>query len=321
MQTNAPLSAEDQQLLKILFKKSRVEVIILLMVGLILIIPSLILLIVFPSDVWAAKLFFVPLLCGGGYAVYRWKIKSNRLKEQESNVLSGPKHLISGILQDVQLVDHKLLRYQVGGNIIDAYIPLHTSASSSGLIHKRTIRSITASTGQYVTLHLVNLEPGMDLLLKADYNKTFSEVTLPLEEADKQKQYRELRNVWLVAFGIVTVLLLLMYFLIGVKDEALVILGIIPIPIAIILLCYSIPFIREVRASSLKSVVTTTTTEALTAVVRSGKSSSEYKWHRLGDGTLLQQDKATLHIGQTVIIESIIKPDGEKGMLMDVRKV
>ncbi|MVT08475.1 hypothetical protein [Chitinophaga tropicalis] len=320
MQTNAPLSPEDQQLLKLLFKKSRLEAITPLVIGLILIIPSLFPIIIFPADFWIGKLFFALLVCGGGYAIYFWKIKSNRLKEQENNVLSGQKYLISGILQTVQLIDYKFLRYQVGSNIADAYIPLHTSLSSSP-IHKRVIKQAEAWTGQYVTLHLVNLEPGMDLLLQANYNKTFNETIVPLEETDKQKQYRQLRNTWLAAFGILAVLLLLMYFLIGMENEGLVVLGVIPILLFSILLWYSIPLIREIRNSSLKSVVITTITEIVTAVVRSGKSSSEYKWYRLGNGTLLQQSNVLLHIGQTVVIESIIKPDGEKGMLMDVRKV
>ncbi|PSL28232.1 hypothetical protein [Chitinophaga ginsengisoli] len=323
MYTQVQLSAEDQQLLKSLRRAANVEGYIGIGVGIVLTLLSCGLAGLMMSDGYFPGVevllpFFLILLCLGVFLLYRGFRIHRKTKAQFAQIQA--KRIVTGRLQQLETIDKKNLRYTVGGASFPVYVPLPVYLAKTE--YKRPLVSATALLNREIALHLVPIEPGIELLLQCHYNQSAYKTSVPpLEESDKQRQLDNFNaevKVILIVFAVVGFIIAMIA---GFRTEVWFILGLMLLLLVIIVASTSLPRLINIMKGTNKICITTTITEKIEAMARSGKTMSKHTWYRLGNGTLEQHQIATFYPGDTVMIEHLEKKNGNKGTLLDIKKV
>lgn len=323
MYSQVPLSADDRQLLSSLRRAANLELYLVAGVGIVLILLScgIAAIMISESDSPAVGIlltFFLILLCVGMFLLYRSMRIYRKTKRQFASIQN--KRIISGTLQQLETIDKKYLRYTIGGSSFLVYVPLPVYLAKTE--YKRPFVSAAALLNTNASLHLVPIEPGIELLLQSHYNPSRYQATvLPLQEDDKQRQLDNFITELKIIFAILAVMGLIAAMIAGFKKEVWLFIVLLFLLILIIIACATLPHILSIMRGSNKICITTTITEKLEAMARSGKSMSKHTWYRLGNGTVEQHQLTTFHPGDTVLIEHLEKKNGHKGPLLDIKKI
>lgn len=323
MYTQVPLSTDDQQLIKSLRRAASVESYMGIGLGIILTLLSFGLVGLMMSDGYFPGLeillsFFLVLFCLGVFLLYRGFRIHHKTKEQFEPMQA--KRIVTGRLQHLETTNKNQLRYTIRGTSLLVYVSLPLQLVQTA--YKRPLISAEALLNREVTLHLVPIEPGVELLLQSHYNQSLYQTNvLPLEEGDKQRQLDNFMGelkVFLVVFAVIGFIILM---IMGFKTAVWIALGLMLSFFLIFFLCISLPRIINIMNGTHKICITTTITERIEAMAKSGRSMSKHTWYRLGNGTLEQHQVTTFYPGDTVLIEHLEKKNSSKGTLLDIKKV
>ncbi|MCF6403062.1 hypothetical protein L3C95_09270 [Chitinophaga filiformis] len=323
MYTQVPLSADDQRLLSSLRRAANVEIYLGTAVGIILTLLSCGVVGLMMSEGYFPGVeillpFFLILLGVGLYLLYR-AFNARRKMKAQFDPIQG-KRIVSGRLQQLETIDKKYLRYTIGGASFLVYVPLPVYLAKTE--YKRPLVSATALYNKDVALHLVPIEPGIELLLQSHYNQSvYRTNVLPLQEEDKRRQLDNFKaeiKILLIVFGVVGFIIALIA---GFRMEAWLVLGLMLLLLLIIVASTSLPQIISIMKGTSKICTTTTITEKVEAMARSGKTMTKHSWYRLGNGILEQHQLTTFHPGDIVLIEHLEKKNGSKGPLLDIKKI
>lgn len=316
------LSADDQQLLKSLRRAANLQVYLGIGVGIVLTVIScgavgLMISEGYFSGMELLLAVFMIFFCGGMFLLYKGFSIGRKIKQQFDPILY--KRIVTGKLQQLEVIDKKHLRYTINGASFLVYVPLPIYLEKPE--YKRPLVSAAAFVNTEVALHLVVIEPGIELLLQSHYNQSVYQTTvLPLDKDDKQQQLRNFKSESGIIFGIFAFIGFIIAMFAGFRMEGWYVLALMLVVFLIVVCGFSLPRLISILKGTRKICITTTVTEKIEAMARSGKRMSKHTWYRFGNGTV-ELHQLPFNPGDTVLIQHLKKKNGNKGTLLDIRRI
>ncbi|TWV89594.1 hypothetical protein FEF09_29885 [Chitinophaga pinensis] len=164
------------------------------------------------------------------------------------------KLVVRGVLHSVEIVNSRLLRYNTSAGSKEVHIPLALSEGFMAWSYERRLERINTLTNRQVVLHIVTIKPGIDVLLRADYeNLVYRETTETISDEERE---RHIRKFWSdmsivgIILGVVCVLFLI--FSGGHAGVLLILGGIILLLVLLIAGFYVVPSLTALKRADAK---------------------------------------------------------------------
>jgi hypothetical protein len=307
-----PLSQEEKLIIKNIYRKKSLIANASMVIGIISILAGTLFIMWYDNDTFLLILIIMFFTMGllALFTGIRRKISNNRLIKTALEI--DQNELTTGYLKQVEIINANTLRYHFNGFSKD--VNLNTPGA---LIQPlETLRNIN------MTLHIVSLPSGEELLLKAMYDKpVFSgEIATPFTAEDKntlwpiaKSEFRSIAYIVLIIGGFMSLAGFITPWIL------IVTMG---IPIIVIICIFIAGLSSFIRMNNRNKVLLTTRiTESVQIWAKSGKYSSRQTWYRLDNGVLQAFGNSNLQVGNIVRFLYIQKKDGSKGLLLGVEKV
>lgn len=318
------LSAEDRQLIRKLSQFKYINALPAILIGAAFVLTFIIIGCAVLPDILDEALstgLFLGIFPGLGMLSFTWGMLKRRkvIRMFEEIIQRDEKVVVRGVLSSVEVVNSRLLRYNTSEGSREVYIPLALAEGFMAYSYERRLESIDTFVQQQVALHIVTIQPGIDVLLRADYeNMTYRETVEPITEEEKDKFIRRFwsdMSIVGIILGVVCVLFLI--FSGGHPGVLLILGGIILLLVLLIAGFYVMPTMLALKKADAKKVIITEISEHLVAWAQNGKSATRHSWYRLGSGHT-RHDSDGFRSGDIIRIELIGK---NWQRLLDIQKV
>ncbi|SFN23262.1 hypothetical protein SAMN05428949_2050 [Chitinophaga sp. YR627] len=318
------LSAEDRQLIRKLSQFKYINALPAILIGAAFILTFGIIFFIGFDDILhedsSTWLFFCAFISiGGGCCIWGMLKRRKVIRLFEEIIQRDEKVVLRGVLRSVEVVNSRLLRYHTSAGSREVYIPLALAEGFMAYSYERRLESIDTFVQQQVALHIVTIQPGIDVLLRADYeNTTYRETVALITEEERQqfisRFWSDLSIVGII-LGVVCVLFLI--FSGGHAGVLLILGGIILLLVLLIAGFYVMPTMLALKKADAKKVIITEISETLVAWAQNGKSATRHSWYRLGSGQTRHHFDG-FRTGDVIRIELIGK---NWQRLLDIQKV
>jgi hypothetical protein len=318
------LSAEDRQLIRKLSQFKYIHAQPAIAIGAVFVLVFIfVCCYTFPDiidDMLSASLFF-GIFPGIGILSFTWGMLQRRkvIRLFEAVIQRDEKVVVRGLLRSVEVLNSRVLRYNTSAGSREVYIPLALAEGFMAYSYERRLESIDTLVQQQVALHIVTIQPGIDVLLRAEYeNMTYRETVEPITDEERDKYIRKFwsdMSIVGIILGVICVLFLL--FSGGHPGVLLILGGIILLLVLLIAGFYVMPTMLALKKADAKKVIVTEISEHLVAWAQNGKSATRHSWYRLGAGQTRHYFEG-FRTGDLIRIELIGK---NWQRLLDIQKI
>ncbi|MBW8682791.1 hypothetical protein [Chitinophaga rhizophila] len=234
---------------------------------------------------------------------------------------SSTKQILTDTLLYAELSSINTIRYQCQGHSLDLHILSAKDNRSDDMSYRRWIQDAVTLSHVPVRLSYVEYEPGTFILLEAQYpGYLHAERIVTMQPADRKYFTNKLLFRLGRMTGIATGILLFVFLVPQFETVARVFVS---IAYAFFMLFFVPVTLREIitilRASD-KVVIHTTITEVLGITVSTRESWKREPYYRLADGGLITFDNESFQAGDKIAIQYIVRRNGSKGLLLEVKK-
>jgi hypothetical protein len=296
MRTTIPLSREDKRLIAYIQKTAISASIALLVIGGFITVAGFII------TEWMIGCFIVGsifLFAGIAFTKHSYSIVKREARLHE-------KDAVTGILQRVQNLGDRKLRYHFNGFYIDALLELKTTANYD-------IRKIAVQIwlNREVTLHTIELASNEVFLLQVFYDphSPGREELLPLVEGDKNKMLS--RPGFRFPLFVLIVLFTLIFTATGLTQA---------LPFTIAPIVIIIPWLIGIAKATNKWVLSVYVTEKIDIRINSSRYARYETWYRLSNGEIQNLERGDLLLGEIITLTYSVKKDGSRGQLISVKR-
>lgn len=318
------LSAEDRQLIRKLSQFKYINALPAILIGAAFLLTFIIIgCVAFPdiSDEMLSTALFFGIFPGIGTLSFTWGILKRRkvIRMFEEIIQRDEKIVVRGLLRSVEVVNNRLLRYNTSEGSREVHIPLAFAKGFMAFSYERRLESIDTFVPKQVALHIVTIQQGIDILLRADYeNMTYRETVEPITEEEKNKFIRKFwSDMSIVGIILGVICMLFLIFSGGHPGVLLILAGIILLLVLLIAGFYVMPTMLALKKAEAKKVIITEISEHLVAWAQNGQSATRHSWYRLGSGQTIHHFDG-FRSGDTIRIELIGK---NWQRLLDIQKI